>query len=121
MSQENIVEVWNEILGILANEIPDSTFSTWILPLEPQYFDENSFVVHTGQAFAPGMLRKNHHSEIVSAIKKVTGKELEIKIIFHEELAKKFTRKTTARAKKEEPQQTQKYKYDSLTQMQSSN
>ena len=61
MSQENIVEVWNEILGILENEIPDSTFSTWILPLEPQYFDENSFVVHTRQAFAPSMLRKNHH------------------------------------------------------------
>lgn len=121
MGQENIVEVWNEILGILENEIPDSTFSTWILPLEPQYFDENSFVVHTGQAFAPGMLRKNHHTEIVNAIKQVVGKELEIKIIFDEELAKKFTKKVNSRAKKEEPQQTQKYRYDSLTQMQSSN
>ena len=121
MSQENIVEVWNEILGILENEIPDSTFSTWILPLEPQYFDENSFVVHTGQAFAPSMLRKNHHGEIVEAIKKVTGKNLEIKIIVDEELAKKFTKKSNSRAKKEETQQPQRYKYDSLTQMQSSN
>lgn len=121
MSQENIVEVWNEILGILENEIPDSTFSTWILPLEPQYFDENSFVVHTGQAFAPSMLRKNHHGEIVEAIKKVTGKNLEIKIIVDEELAKKFTKKSNNRAKKEETQQPQRYKYDSLTQMQSSN
>ena len=121
MSQENIVEVWNEILGILENEIPDSTFSTWILPLEPQYFDENSFVVHTGQAFAPSMLRKNHHGEIVEAIKKVTGKNLEIKIIVDEELAKKFTKKSNSRPKKEETQQPQRYKYDSLTQMQSSN
>ena len=121
MSQENIVEVWNEILGILENKIPDSTFSTWILPLEPQYFDENSFVVHTGQAFAPSMLRKNHHGEIVEAIKKVTGKNLEIKIIVDEELAKKFTKKSNSRAKKEETQQPQRYKYDSLTQMQSSN
>ena len=121
MSQENIVEVWNEILGILENEIPDSTFSTWILPLEPQYFDENSFVVHTGQAFAPSMLRKNHHGEIVEEIKKVTVKNLEIKIIVDEELAKKFTKKSNSRAKKEETQQPQRYKYDSLTQMQSSN
>lgn len=122
MSQENIVEVWNEILGILEKEIPDSTFSTWILPLEPQYYDEGNFVVHTGQGLTPSLLRKNHHNEIVNAIKQVTGKDLEIKIIFDEELAKKFTKRAAARSKKEEPQQqTQKYKYDSLTQMQSSN
>lgn len=121
MSQENIVEVWNEILGILENEIPDSTFSTWIIPLVPQYFDENSFVVHTGQAFAPSMLRKNHHGEIVDAIKKVTGKNLEIKIIFDEELAKKFQKKANSRAKKEDSQPIQRLNYDSLTQMQSSN
>lgn len=120
MSQENIIEVWNEILEILKKDISESTFATWIQPLEPQYFDENNFVVHTGQAFAPGMLRKNHHEEIVGAIKKVTGKELEIKIIFDEDTAKRFTKKA-AKAKKEDETASNKYKYDSLTQMQSSN
>lgn len=120
MGQENVSTVWNDVLSILEKEISDSTFSTWILPLEPQYFDENNFVVHTGQAFAPGMLRKNHHEQILDAIKKVTGHDLEIKIIFDEELAKKFSKKAS-KAKKEEDASGPKYKYDSLTQMQSSN
>ena len=81
MSQEKIADVWNEILGILENKIPDTTFSTWILPLEPQYYDENSFVVHTGQAFAPNILRKNHNEEIIDAINQITGRTLEFKII----------------------------------------
>lgn len=123
MSQENIIELWKSVLSILENKISDSTFTTWILPLEPQYFDENSFVIHTGQAFAPSMLRKNHYEDMVEAVKTVTGKEPEIKIIFDEELAKKFSKKAARpRASAPEAQDsTEKYKYDSLTQMQSSN
>lgn len=129
MSQENIIEVWNEILSVLEKDISESTFTTWIVPLEPQYFDENSFVVHTGQAFAPSMLRKNHYNEISAAVKKVLGKELEIKIVFDEELAKTFAKKAAKRAaqlEKEASEQKEqgtgiKYQYDSLTQMQSSN
>lgn len=48
MGQENILEIWNEVLLILEKTISESTFNTWIVPLEPQYFDENSFVVNTG-------------------------------------------------------------------------
>lgn len=120
MSQDNILEVWNAILAILEKEISDSTYTTWILPLEPQYYDENSFVVHTGQAFAPGMLRKNHYEDMMNAVKQVVGKELEIKIIFDEELQKKFSKKA-AKAKKEEDISSNRMKFDSLTQMQSSN
>lgn len=133
MSQENIIEVWNEVLSILEKDISESTFKTWIVPLEPQYYDENSFVVFTGQALAPSMLRKNHYKEMAAAVKQVLNKELEIKIVFDEEAAKTFAKKAAKRAaqyekeaeKKEaaakEDSITAKYQYDSLTQMQSSN
>ncbi len=130
MSQENIAEVWNEVLSILENSISESTFKTWIVPLEPQYFDENNFVLHTGQALAPSILRKNHYSEISAAVKQVVGSELEIKIIFDEELAKTFSKKAAKRAAQlekeaadtsEQTSNGMKYQYDSLTQMQSSN
>ena len=120
MTNENVAEVWNSVLAILEKEISPSTFNTWIQPLEPQYYDENNFVVHTGQSFAPGMLIKNHHEEIVNAIKSVVGKELEIKIIFDEELKKKLEKKSKAK-KTEEETTPNRPKYDSLTQMQSSN
>ena len=130
MGQENILEIWNEVLLILEKTISESTFNTWIVPLEPQYFDENSFVVNTGQALAPSILRKNHYEEIVGAIKKATGRDLEFKIIFDEELAKTFAKKAAKRAAQLEKENAEKnpknaaefkYQYDSLTQMQSSN
>ena len=123
MSQEkNIAEVWNEVLEDLQKQVSDSTFSTWILPLEPQYFDENCFVLHTGQAFAVNLLRNNHYPEMLKAVKQATGRNLEVKIIFDEELAKKLSKK--AKSKSLLPEETDvqsKLKYDSLTQMQSSN
>ena len=129
MSQENVIEVWNKILGILEKDISESTFNTWIVPLEPQYYDENSFVVHTGQALAPSIIRKNHYNEFSSAIKSVFGKELELKIIFFFFLAKNFAKKAAKRASQAEKESADtkntnsvlKYQYDSLTQMQSSN
>ena len=127
MSQENIVEVWNKVLGILENNISESTLNTWIVPLEPQYYDENSFVVHTGQALAPSIIKKNHYFELTSALKSVLGREVEFKIIFDEELAKNFSKKAAKRAAQLEKEETKhtngtiKYQYDSLTQMQSSN
>ena len=89
--------------------------------MEPQYYDENSFVVHTGQAFAPNILRKNHNEEIIDAINQITGRTLEFKIIYDEELAAKFKKRASSRTKKDDYFQTLKPKYDSLTQMQSSN
>ena len=122
MSQENIIEVWNAVLNVLEKQISESTFATWILPLEPQYYDDNCFVVHTGQAFAVNLLRGNHYNQISEAVKNVLNKELEVKIIFDEELQKKIEKKSKARAAAQQtPEQTQKPKYDSLTQMQSSN
>lgn len=124
MSQENIIEVWNAVLEILKDKISESTLTTWIMPLEPQYYDDSSFVLHTGQAFAVNLLRKNHYAEISQAVKTATNRDLEIKIIFDEELAKKFSKKSKAKSaalESAEQPQTQKLKYDSLTQMQSSN
>lgn len=122
MSQENIIEVWNAVLAVLEEQISSSTYSSWILPLEPQYIDETSFVLHTGHQFAVTLLRNNHYGEILQAVKSVTGQELDVKIIFDEELAKKLAKKSKAKtAAAEVQEQQQKPKYDSLTQMQSSN
>lgn len=122
MSQENnIIEVWNAVLEDLQKHVSESTYSTWILPLEPQYFDENCFVLHTGQAFASNLLRKNHYTEMSQAVKKATGRDLEVKILFDEELSKKISKKSKSKTVSQDSSEPQKPKYDSLTQMQSSN
>lgn len=123
MGQENnIIEVWNAVLLELKNQISDSTFTAWILPIEPQYFDDNCFVLHTGHSLAATLLNKNHYDDIAQAVKKVLGKDLHIKILFDEELAKKISKKTkTKTVQLQEENDITKIQYDSLTQMQSSN
>ena len=96
MSQGNIIEVWNDILKILEEEISESTFRSWIVPLEPQYIDDSSIVVYTGQALAPHILR-SHYATLSGAAKKVIGKDLEFKIIFDEELEKTHSKNTAKR------------------------
>lgn len=119
---KNIVQVWNEVLAILKETVKEPTFSTWILPLEPQYYDENCFVLHTGQAIAASILRKSNYNQMFDAVKQVTGKDLEVKIIVDEELVKKVAKKQrTGSLLFQDEKDPAKLKYDSLTQMQSSN
>lgn len=120
---KNIIETWNAVLENLKEQVKEPTFSTWILPLEPQYFDENCFVLHTGQAIAASILKKNHYNQMLDAVKKVTGKSLEVKIIVDEELVKKIASKKQKAVSTlfQDDNDPSKLKYDSLTQMQSSN
>ena len=119
---KHIIQVWNEVLAILKETVKEPTFSTWILPLEPQYYDENCFVLHTGQAIAASILRKSNYNQMFDAVKQVTGKDLEVKIIVDEELVKKVAKKQrTGSLLFNDEKDPAKLKYDSLTQMQSSN
>jgi len=121
VQENNIVDVWNAVLLELKNQVPDSTFTAWILPLEPQYFDETSFVVHTGHSLAMSILR-NHMDDINNAVKTVMGKSLFVKILHNEELEKKLAKKSKAKILQSNNENaTPKIQYDSLTQMQSSN
>ena len=119
---KHIIQVWNEVLAILKETVKEPTFSTWILPLEPQYYDENCFVLHTGQAIAASILRKSNYNQMFDAVKQVTDKNLEVKIIVDEELVKKVAKKQrTGSLLFNDEKDPAKLKYDSLTQMQSSN
>ena len=121
VQENNIVDVWNAVLLELKNQVPDSTFTAWILPLEPQYFDETSFVVHTGHSLAMSILR-NHMDDINNAVKTVMGKSLFVKILHNEELEKKLAKKSKAKILQSNNENaTPKIQYESLTQMQSSN
>ena len=122
MGQEkNIIDVWNAVLLEIKNQLPDSTFTAWVLPLEPQYFDETTFVIHTGHSLATSILR-NHMDCITQAVSSVVGRTLHVKIIHDEELEKKLAKKSKAKSFQPSDENTlPKMQYDSLTQMQSSN
>lgn len=121
MGQEkDIIEVWKSVLSEIKNQVPDSTFTAWILPLEPQYFDESVFVIHTGHSLATSILR-NHMDCITLAVNKVVGRNLHVKILHNEELEKKLAKKSKTKASQVSDNTLSNMQYDSLTQMQSSN
>ena len=119
-----VKRIWEEVKTELEQTIPSSTFEPWILPLEPMGFDNNQFSVLTGQSFAKEILRKNHYKEITAALKKVIGHDVEIDIIFDEELSKKIKKeikKETEKSIKKNPEKTEKeIAMDNLAKMQSS-
>ena len=121
---DNILDIWDKVLSILKEEISESTFVPWILPLVPHDYSGSEFSVLCGQLLAVQLINKSHHVQITRALANVLGKEVEFKIIYDEELSKKL-KKISQKAKREElisniEQKLQPSKYDGLKQMQSS-
>lgn len=120
---EDISKIWDQVLKILEDQIPASSFGPWVLPLVPHYYDESQFSVLCGQSLAIQIISKSHHVQITKALSSVLGKEVEFKIIYDDELSKKL-KKRSQKNKKEElianlESKLQPSKYDGLKQMQS--
>lgn len=120
---EDISKIWDQVLTILEEQIPASSFGPWVLPLVPHFYDGSQFSVLCGQSLAIQIISKSHHVQITKALSTVLGKEVEFKIIYDEELSKKLKKKSQ-KSKKEElianlESKMQPSKYDGLKQMQS--
>lgn len=124
LSMEDVNLIWNNVLAILREEVQETTFYTWIVPLVCHGFneDETEVTLLSGHSFAVTFLMSKHAEQIKKAFKAVTDKDIEIKIIYNEELAKQL-QKASSKAKLQEPAKNQpeekKSKYENLMQMQS--
>ncbi len=121
---EDILQIWDKVLAILEEQIPKSSFVPWVLPLVPHDYNGSQFSVLCGQSLAIQIISKSHQSQITKALAVVLGKEVEFRLIYDEELAKKI-KKISQKNKKEElianiESKLQPCKYDGLKQMQSS-
>ena len=84
---DEINEYWNAALKIIEEESSSPvTFETWISPIVPYKIEGDSFILQIGDPFYRGMIQKRYLSLIRSAIKTVTNRDYEIKIITDEHL-----------------------------------
>lgn len=118
MDISEIKKIWEDVKEELSSTIPASSFEPWILPLEPIGFENDQFSVLTGQAFAISVIRKSHYSQIIDALKKVIGRDVEFKIVFDEELAAKL-KKQIQKAKAVAEKSPAEAAKDNLARMQS--
>lgn len=121
---EDITKIWDNVLNILKDEMSESSFIPWVLPLVPHSYSGDEFSVLCGQSLAIQILKKNHNAQIIKALASVLGREVDFKIIYDEELSKKLKKKTQKIKKEEIISQIESNlfpsRYDSLKQMQSS-
>lgn len=118
MEIAEIKKIWEDAKEELVETIPPSSYEPWILPLEPIGFENDEFSVLTGQAFAITVIRKNHYQQIIDALKKVIGRDVEFKMVFDEELSAKL-KKQIEKAKKVAEKSPKEHAIDNLAQMQS--
>lgn len=119
---EDINLIWNNTLAILREEIQETTFNTWIVPLVCHGFNEDKteITILSGHSFAIQLLMSKHLEQIKKAIKTVIEKDVEVKILYNEELAKQLQKKSKLKTSEQTIVDEKKSKYENLTQMHSS-
>ena len=118
---KEVSEIWNDVLGILEQGIPKSTYEPWILPMVPQSLDENCFTVLTGHTIAKQVLLQ-YNQNVLSALKQILGRDVTLNIIVDTELRKKVEKQRQKEAEKliaNAAAENADNKYDNLKQMHS--
>lgn len=116
-SKIDIKQVWNNALKTIEENTLDTTFSLWVAPLIPHYFQDNTFILRTAHSFAPQFLAKPEIAKVIKeALTKEFGNEVNFKITFDEDLSKQIKKNVPKQIKNEQDSVS---KYDHLKQMQS--
>lgn len=119
MSIMDAQKIWSSLLVSLKEQIPQSSFEPWILPLVPSSYEDGKFSVLTGQSFAITMI-KRYNDVIEKALKDEIGSDVEFEIVFDEKLAVKHNKKLQKlKSTQDLTTKDTSTKYDNLKKMQS--
>ena len=124
MDIDEIRKIWEDTKQELKQVIPAHTFDTWFVPLQAAGYEDGVFSILTVHALAVEIIRRNHYSEIKTALEKVIGKPTEFTITFDIDLSKKYEKEKQKEYKREKTKLTDEFapkikSIDNLAQMQS--
>ena len=113
-------ELWSKAKEELRNTVP-ATFNMWIEPLKAVSFDGNIINLITAHALVPQLIKSQHDSKILEALKNAYGKDISYTITYDEEFAQKYQKEKKKELIKQKNNPTDENKMiDNLAQMQSS-
>lgn len=90
MDNLKVKEVWENIKKELITCVPEHVFYTWIIPLEPADFENNTLVLLSPQQMSVNILKNSWSDSIKSAIKSVIGQEASFSLNYDPELGRKY-------------------------------
>jgi chromosomal replication initiator protein len=68
------VKLWNQCLDIIKDNISESAFSTWFIPIAPLKYDDEEFTIQVPSQFFYEFLEEHYADLIYQALLRVTGK-----------------------------------------------
>jgi chromosomal replication initiator protein len=71
-----INKAWQEVSLLLKEELGDTVFQTWILPLKPKALDKTSISFDAPDSFFTSWVEKHYKNSIEGALKKTLGREM---------------------------------------------
>jgi chromosomal replication initiator protein len=83
--QHNLTSIWESALKLIKNELAEISFNTWFKVIKPLDIKEDCIILSVPTDFIKNILETRYVTLIFNALKEVTGKEFEIKLILPEE------------------------------------
>lgn len=119
MENIELKRFWEQVKEEIIASLPENAHP-WIYPLEVSGYDKGVLTVVTGQMMGRDLLRKNHYSQMVEALKRVSGNDnSRLVIIYDENAAKTLKRETEKLQKKASEKSLKEQAIENLSNMQS--
>jgi chromosomal replication initiator protein len=80
--QNSVQPLWNSCIELLAQELPDQQFNTWIKPLQAQLSETgNQLTIWVGNRFKLDWIRAQYLSRISALLEKLSGEPVAIELL----------------------------------------
>lgn len=74
-------DIWEDALAIMKQELTEISFKTWMEPIKPYSMEDNKLSIIVENEFSKGIIEGRYNKLICSAIKFVTGMDIEIQVL----------------------------------------
>ena len=79
-SKSSVLEgLWSELLAKIAAVLPEQSFRTWIQPIRPERFDDNTLTLHVPSQFHYEWIDSHYSLQIRQLLSQITGQEIRVR------------------------------------------
>ena len=84
----SVADVWENVLTQMRGALSDTTINTWFDEIEPLDIQGNQLVLHCGNEFKRGYIKKLFVEDIQNAMRNLFSREFEVEVLDDEEYRK---------------------------------
>jgi chromosomal replication initiator protein len=74
------IELWRELLAVFKERVPEQSFATWIRPLVPESFRDNTLVLTVPSQFHREWIEGHFIGGLAAALRELRGDEVQVRL-----------------------------------------